>query len=51
MALGHVHSRLVQPAPIEGARVLYVEDSRVVATATRRMLERQAMQVLQPRIR
>ncbi len=36
----------VQPAPIEGARVLYVEDSRVVATATRRMLERQSMQVL-----
>ncbi len=36
----------VQPAPIEGARVLYVEDSRVVATATKRMLERQAMQVL-----
>ena len=36
----------VQPAPIEGARVLYVEDSRVVATATKRMLERQSMQVL-----
>lgn len=36
----------VQPAPIEGARVLYVEDSRVVATATKRMLERQAIQVL-----
>ena len=26
--------------------MLYVEDSRVVATATKRMLERQAMQVL-----
>ena len=36
----------VQPAPIEGARILYVEDSRVVATATKRMLERQNMQVL-----
>lgn len=36
----------VQPAPIEGARILYVEDSRVVAVATKRMLERQNMQVL-----
>jgi CheY-like chemotaxis protein len=36
----------VQPAPIEGARVLYVEDSKVVALATRRMLERQGLQVL-----
>ena len=36
----------VQPAPIEGARVLYVEDSRVVAVATKRMLERQGLQVL-----
>lgn len=36
----------VQPAPIAGARILYVEDSRVVATATKRMLERQGMQVL-----
>ena len=36
----------VQPAPIEGARVLYVEDSRVVAAATKRMLARQTMQVL-----
>ena len=36
----------VQPAPIEGARVLYVEDSKVVAVATKRMLARQAMQVL-----
>ena len=36
----------VQPEPISGARVLYVEDSRVVATATKRMLERQALQVL-----
>ena len=36
----------VQPAPIDGARVLYVEDSRVVAVATKRMLERQNMQVL-----
>lgn len=30
----------VQPQPIPGARVLYVEDSRVVALATKRMLER-----------
>ena len=36
----------VQPAPIEGARVLYVEDSRVVAEATRRMLERQQLKVI-----
>ena len=36
----------VQPAPIEGARILYVEDSRVVAAATKRMLARQTMQVL-----
>ena len=36
----------VQPAPIGGARILYVEDSRVVALATRRMLERQGLQVL-----
>lgn len=35
----------VQPEPIPGARVLYVEDSRVVATATKRMLERCGMQV------
>jgi len=38
---GYVH-----PAPVAGARVLYVEDSRVVAMATKRMLERQGMQVL-----
>jgi DNA-binding response OmpR family regulator len=36
----------VQPAAIEGARVLYVEDSKVVAVATKRMLARQSMQVL-----
>jgi CheY-like chemotaxis protein len=36
----------VQPAPMVGARVLYVEDSRVVAVATKRMLERQSLQVL-----
>jgi DNA-binding response OmpR family regulator len=36
----------VQPEAIPGARVLYVEDSRVVATATKRMLERQGLQVL-----
>jgi CheY-like chemotaxis protein len=36
----------VQPAPVQGARVLYVEDSRTVAAATRRMLERQGLQVV-----
>ncbi|TBR14598.1 MAG: response regulator [Lysobacter sp.] len=36
----------VQPEPIPGARVLYVEDSKVVATATKRMLERHGMKVL-----
>jgi CheY-like chemotaxis protein len=36
----------VQPAPVVGARVLYVEDSRVVAMATKRMLERQGLQVV-----
>jgi len=36
----------VQPQPIVGARVLYVEDSKVVALATKRMLERQGLQVL-----
>jgi CheY-like chemotaxis protein len=35
----------VQPQPIPGARVLYVEDSRVVAAATKRMLERCGMVV------
>lgn len=38
---GYIH-----PAPIEGARVLYVEDSKVVAVATKRMLERHGLQVL-----
>jgi CheY-like chemotaxis protein len=36
----------VQPAPIPGARVLYVEDSKVVAAATKRMLARHGMQVI-----
>lgn len=36
----------VQPQPIPGARVLYVEDSRVVALATKRMLERHDLKVL-----
>jgi CheY-like chemotaxis protein len=36
----------VQPQPIPGARVLYVEDSRVVALATKRMLERHGLTVL-----
>ena len=35
----------VQPQPIPGARVLYVEDSRVVALATKRMLERHDIKV------
>ena len=35
----------VQPAPIPGAHVLYVEDSRTVATATIRMLQAQSMRV------
>lgn len=35
----------VQPEPVPGARVLYVEDSRVVALATKRWLERCSMQV------
>ena len=38
---GYVH-----PEPIPGARVLYVEDSKVVAVATKRMLERHGMKVL-----
>jgi CheY-like chemotaxis protein len=36
----------VQPEAIPDARVLYVEDSRVVALATKRMLERHALNVL-----
>src|SRR5690606_2633640 len=36
----------VQPQPVPGARVLYVEDSHVVAAATKRMLERQELEVL-----
>lgn len=36
----------VQPQPIAGATVLYVEDSRVVAEATKRMLERQQLRVI-----
>ncbi len=35
----------VDPAPIPGAHVLYVEDSRVVALATKRMLEAQTLRV------
>lgn len=35
----------VQPQPIPGARVLYVEDSKVVALATQRMLERHGLAV------
>ena len=37
---GYVH-----PQPMAGARVLYVEDSRVVALATKRMLETHAFAV------
>ncbi|MFD0738763.1 response regulator [Lysobacter koreensis] len=36
----------VQPQAIPGARVLYVEDSRVVALATKRMLERHQVNVM-----
>jgi len=36
----------VQPEPIPGARVLYVEDSKVVALATKRMLERSGLAVV-----
>ena len=36
----------VQPEPIPGARVLYVEDSKVVALATKRMLERSGLSVV-----
>lgn len=36
----------VQPEPIPGARILYVEDSKVVALATKRMLERNGMAVV-----
>ncbi len=36
----------VQPESIPGATILYVEDSRVVAEATKRMLERQGLNVL-----
>ena len=36
----------VQPEPIAGARVLYVEDSKVVALATKRMLERSGLAVV-----
>lgn len=35
----------VDPQPVPGARVLYVEDSRVVALATKRMLEAHDMAV------
>lgn len=36
----------VRPEPVPGARVLYVEDSRVVALATSRMLRAQGMDVI-----
>ena len=36
----------VQPEPIAGATVLFIEDSRVVAETTRRMLERQSLNVV-----
>lgn len=35
----------VQPAPVPGATILYIEDSRVVAEATRRMLSRQDIRI------
>lgn len=36
----------VQPEPIPGARVLYVEDSITVAVATKRMLKSQGLEVI-----
>ncbi|KRG71931.1 response regulator [Pseudoxanthomonas dokdonensis] len=36
----------VQPEPMAGATILYVEDSRVVAETTKRMLERQDLNVI-----
>jgi len=36
----------VQPQPVVGATVLYVEDSRVVAETTKRMLERHDLKVV-----
>jgi len=36
----------VQPEPVPGATVLYIEDSRVVAEATKRMLARQGLKVV-----
>lgn len=36
----------VQPEPVAGATILYIEDSRVVAETTKRMLERQALNVV-----
>ncbi|MET0288054.1 MAG: response regulator [Pseudoxanthomonas sp.] len=36
----------VQPEAVPGATVLYVEDSRVVAEATKRILERHSLQVV-----
>ncbi|CAN7516813.1 response regulator [Pseudoxanthomonas sp. LjRoot143] len=36
----------VQPEPVAGATILYIEDSRVVAETTRRMLERQSLNVV-----
>ena len=36
----------VQPEPVVGATLLYIEDSRVVAETTRRMLERQSLNVV-----
>lgn len=36
----------VQPQPVAGATVLYIEDSRVVAETTKRMLERHDLKVV-----
>ena len=36
----------VQPEPVVGATILYIADSRVVAETTRRMLERQSLNVV-----
>ena len=45
-ALAEFSRGYVQPQSIPGATVLYIEDSRVVAEATRRMLERQQLKVI-----
>ncbi|MDR1076188.1 MAG: response regulator [Xanthomonadaceae bacterium] len=45
-ALGAFILGYAQPQPISGATILYIEDSRVVAEATKRMLERHKLHVV-----